>query len=271
MSPLPNVKHVVGDHVKITCVVTAGNPSSTTVYWTKSGNSGFGQSGSSLVFPNISRTQNGIYSCVAENNYLIGGKGTDQQTFLLDVLCRHLRNLHGFEVFTINTLYYITFYVHNNQFVAKMILHFYEITFLDGPILATGQTVRVFEGQSVRLSTSVSSNPASNISWFKDNVLLLIQPQVNGTTSYTIAKTECIDIGPFQVVTSNGVQSNHSTTVSLYVYCVYFIPCFVLSIIDTQWHKKPDEFLDEFILYDKANFWKNKVLKSKKKSDWKGE
>lgn len=51
VSPLPNVKHVVGDHVKITCVVTAGNPSSTTVYWTKSGNSGFGQSGSSLVFP----------------------------------------------------------------------------------------------------------------------------------------------------------------------------------------------------------------------------
>lgn len=139
--------------------------------------------------------------------------------------------LHGFEVFTINTLYYITFYVHNNQFVAKMILHFYEITFLDGPILATGQTVRVFEGQSVRLSTSVSSNPASNISWFKDNVLLLIQPQVNGTTSYTIAKTECIDIGPFQVVTSNGVQSNHSTTVSLYVYCcILYLVLFFQSL-----------------------------------------
>lgn len=99
VSPLPNVKHVVGDHVKITCVVTAGNPSSSTVYWTKSRNSGFGQS------------------------------GTDQQSFLLDVLCRHLHNLHDFEVFTINTLYYITFYVHNNQRVAKMILHFCKITF----------------------------------------------------------------------------------------------------------------------------------------------
>lgn len=99
VSPLPNVKHVVGDHVKITCVVTAGNPSSSTVYWTKSGNSGFGQS------------------------------GTDQQSFLLDVLCRHLHSLHDFEVFTINTLYYITFYVHNNQRVAKMILHFCKITF----------------------------------------------------------------------------------------------------------------------------------------------
>lgn len=99
VSPLPNVKHVVGDHVKITCVVTAGNPSSSTVYWTKSGNSGFGQ------------------------------PGTDKQSFLLDVLCRHLHNLHDFEVFTINTLYYITFYVHNNQRVAKMILHFCKITF----------------------------------------------------------------------------------------------------------------------------------------------
>lgn len=99
VSPLPNVKHVVGDHVKITCVLTEGNPSSTTVYWTKSGYSGFEQSGSSLVFPNISRTQNGIYSCVAENKYQIGGKGTDKQTFLLDVLCRHLLNLHNYETF----------------------------------------------------------------------------------------------------------------------------------------------------------------------------
>lgn len=97
VSPLPNVKHVVGDHVKITCVVTAGNPSSTTVYWTKSGNSGFGQSGSSLVFPNISRTQKGIYSCVAENNYLNGGKGTDQELFVLNVLCRHLFFLQDFK------------------------------------------------------------------------------------------------------------------------------------------------------------------------------
>lgn len=129
MTPLSNVKRVEGEHVQITCNVVAGNPPSTTIYWTKSGDSEFKGSGPTLVFSNVSRSHSGRYSCVAENNYLIGGKGIDQQSFLLDVLCRHLHNLHDFEVFTINTLYYITFYVHNNQRVAKMILQFCNITF----------------------------------------------------------------------------------------------------------------------------------------------
>lgn len=95
--------------------------------------------------------------------------------------------------------------------------------FEDGPVLTHGQTLRVTEGQSARMFTSITSNPASNVSWFRirDNLLVSSQQSVNGTTSYTITRTECTDTGSFQVVASNGVQSNHSTTVNLYVYCVY--------------------------------------------------
>lgn len=90
MSSLPDVKHVEGDHVKIVCKITAGNPASTIIYWTKPGDSGFRQSGSTLAFTSITRSQSGVYTCVAENNYISKGKGVDEQSFLLSVLCRHL-------------------------------------------------------------------------------------------------------------------------------------------------------------------------------------
>nr|XP_034303699.1 hemicentin-1 isoform X2 [Crassostrea gigas] len=175
VSPLPNVKRVEGEHVSILCNVTSGNPSYTTIYWTKSGDSGFRQSGSILRLNYISKSQSGTYSCVAENNYNNGEKGANHQSFFLDVLY--------------------------------------------GPVLTHGQTLRVSEGQSARMSTSITSNPASNVSWFRDNLLVSSQQSVNGTTSYTITRAECTDTGSFQVVASNGVQSNHSTTVNLYVYC----------------------------------------------------
>lgn len=90
MSSLPDVKHVEGDHVQILCKITAGNPASTSIFWTKSGYSGFRQSGSTLVFTSITRSQSGVYTCVAENNYLKNGKGIDRQSFQLSVLCKHL-------------------------------------------------------------------------------------------------------------------------------------------------------------------------------------
>nr|XP_034303703.1 contactin-5 isoform X2 [Crassostrea gigas] len=175
VTPLPNVKRVEGEHVQITCNVIAGNPPSTTIYWTKSGDSEFKGSGPTLVFSNVSRSHSGRYSCVAENNYLNGGKGTDQELFVLNVLY--------------------------------------------GPSFTHGQNLRVSEGQSAWLTTSVTSNPASNVSWFRDNILVSTQQSVNGTTSYTITRAKCTDTRSFMVVASNGVQSNQSTTVSLYVYC----------------------------------------------------
>eukprot|EP00105_Crassostrea_gigas_P016071 XP_011433315.1 PREDICTED: uncharacterized protein LOC105332412 [Crassostrea gigas] len=94
-----------------------------------------------------------------------------------------------------------------------------EIDVQYGPSLTYGQALKVSEGQSARMSTSVTSNPASNVSWFRDNLLVSTQQSVNGTTSYTIPRTQCTDTGPFQVVASNGVQSKQYTKVFLYVYC----------------------------------------------------
>lgn len=175
VSSLPDVKHVEGDHVKIVCKITAGNPASTIIYWTKPGDSGFRQSGSRLAFTSITRSQSGVYTCVAENNYISKGKGVDQQSFLLSVLY--------------------------------------------GPTFIHGHSLWVSEGQSARMLTSVTSNPASNVSWFRDNLIVSNQQSVNGTTTYIIPRTQCTDTGPFQVVATNGVQSKQSTKVSLYVYC----------------------------------------------------
>ncbi|XP_011433315.3 serine-rich adhesin for platelets isoform X2 [Magallana gigas] len=94
-----------------------------------------------------------------------------------------------------------------------------EIDVQYGPSLTYGQALKVSEGQSARMSTSVTSNPASNVSWSRDNLLVSTQQYVNGTTRYTIQKTQCTDTGPFQVVASNGVQSKQATKVFLYVYC----------------------------------------------------
>ncbi|XP_065933551.1 serine-rich adhesin for platelets isoform X4 [Magallana gigas] len=93
-----------------------------------------------------------------------------------------------------------------------------EIDVQYGPSLTYGQALKVSEGQSARMSTSVTSNPASNVSWSRDNLLVSTQQYVNGTTRYTIQKTQCTDTGPFQVVASNGVQSKQATKVFLYVY-----------------------------------------------------
>lgn len=101
----------------------------------------------------------------------------------------------------------------------------------DGPSLTYGQALKVSEGQSARMSTSVTSNPASNVSWSRDNLLVSTQQSVNGTTRYTIQKTQCTDTGPFQVVASNGVQSKQATKVFLYVYCAYLVPNSSLNMI----------------------------------------
>ncbi|XP_052720825.1 uncharacterized protein LOC128192289 [Crassostrea angulata] len=165
---------VEGQNFSIKCSYSAGNPITTSLYWTKT-NSVFRYNGQLLRIPNIQRKDSGTYTCFAENTYSSGKKGKANATIEIDV-----------------------------QY---------------GPSLTYGQALKVSEGQSARMSTSVTSNPASNVSWFRDNLLVSTQQSVNGTTSYTIPRTQCTDTGPFQVVASNGVQSKQATKVFLYVYC----------------------------------------------------
>uniref|UniRef100_A0A8W8LC41 Hemicentin-1 n=1 Tax=Magallana gigas TaxID=29159 RepID=A0A8W8LC41_MAGGI len=73
-------------HLSFTCKAIPGNPSSTTVYWTKVDNSGFRQNGATLELYNIQRNSSGTYRCTAENNYSNGEKGTVSQPMVVNVL-----------------------------------------------------------------------------------------------------------------------------------------------------------------------------------------
>lgn len=91
-------KRVEGRNLSVTCKAAAGNPSSTTFYWTKEDDTGFRQNGSTLQLPHIQRTNSGTYICTAENSYSIGGMGTHNQTMVVDVLCELTYNkctFHG--------------------------------------------------------------------------------------------------------------------------------------------------------------------------------
>ncbi|XP_061188081.1 brother of CDO-like [Saccostrea echinata] len=167
------LKVIEGQDILVTCSYTAGNPPSTTVYWTKQ-NSYFRQYQQNLTITNVSRSDSGTYVCFAENTYSSGRKGTSNNTLQLDV-----------------------------QY---------------GPTV-NGQTVMVSEGQQARMSVTVTSNPASNVSWFRDSNLLYTQRFVNKVSTYSISRTQCNDTGRFRVIASNGIRNNYSTHVLLYVYC----------------------------------------------------
>ena len=88
VSSIDDVQRVEHTRVNVRCIVTPGNPNTTSIYWTKSGYSGVRGTGTTFVLNNISRTDSGTYFCIAENTYKSGGKGEDQQSFIIDVLCR---------------------------------------------------------------------------------------------------------------------------------------------------------------------------------------
>ncbi|XP_062566514.1 hemicentin-1-like isoform X1 [Saccostrea cucullata] len=86
VSDISDIRRVEHDNVTVQCNVTKGNPSSTNIFWTKSGSSSVQQSGSTLVLNSIRRSQKGSYYCVAENSYNIGRNGRGEKSFFVDVL-----------------------------------------------------------------------------------------------------------------------------------------------------------------------------------------
>lgn len=82
-----------GKDISANCSVTPGYPEFTTVFWTKVNNSAFRQNGSIFQLINIQRTSSGHYLCKAENKYPGGGKGSDNQTMIINVQCEFLIHL----------------------------------------------------------------------------------------------------------------------------------------------------------------------------------
>lgn len=79
-----------GDNLSVSCDATPGNPKSMTVYWTKVDDPGFRQNGIFLQLPYIHRNSSGTYKCTAENRYNNKENGTDNQTMLVNVLCKYM-------------------------------------------------------------------------------------------------------------------------------------------------------------------------------------
>ena len=87
MLPLAKQHFIEGKDLLVTCNATQGNPSSTAIFWSKSNDSGFRQTGTTLRLLNIHRNSSGTYKCTAENTYNNGEKGTNSQNMVIDVLC----------------------------------------------------------------------------------------------------------------------------------------------------------------------------------------
>lgn len=87
MNTLSQQQIIEGRDLTVTCQDTPGNPSSTTLYWTKEGNPASRQNGATLELPNIDRSSSGTYKCTAENIYSNGENGSDSQSMEVHVYC----------------------------------------------------------------------------------------------------------------------------------------------------------------------------------------
>lgn len=78
---------IEGQNLSVVCEATDGNPSLTSIFWTKADNPSFKQDGATLDLPSIQRTSSGIYRCTAENTFFNGKKGTHTQSMVVNVQC----------------------------------------------------------------------------------------------------------------------------------------------------------------------------------------
>ncbi|XP_061182272.1 hemicentin-1-like [Saccostrea echinata] len=88
VSHITNQDIIEGSNLTVQCSFTAGNPPQTTVYWIRSGDSGFRQNGRILQLQKIDRDSTGTYVCVAKNIYSLGGTGTSSRAMDVNVLCK---------------------------------------------------------------------------------------------------------------------------------------------------------------------------------------
>lgn len=85
--PMGTKRTIEGSNLSVTCSYTLGEPTATTVYWTKS-NSVFRYDDQMLWIPNIEKEDSGTYVCHAENSYSSGNRGTANATIRIDVQCQ---------------------------------------------------------------------------------------------------------------------------------------------------------------------------------------
>lgn len=90
VSPISQLNIVEGSDVSFNCTFTQGNPDSTIIFWTSKNKPEFRQNGTTLLLPEIKRTNSGNYTCTAENKYSDEEKGSDSKSMILNVLCKSM-------------------------------------------------------------------------------------------------------------------------------------------------------------------------------------
>lgn len=100
-----------------------------------------------------------------------------------------------------------------------MFLFYFKI---DKPVILEKSSTVVNESEKAILIREVSSNPLSNVSWFRGETLMSTQFSVKNA-SYVIQSAKCTDTTNFTILASNIVESNVSSMVELIVNCKYII------------------------------------------------
>lgn len=70
------------------------------------------------------------------------------------------------------------------------------------------------------LKREISSNPLSNVSWYRGTELLEIEMSVK-TATFHIQQAKCTDTQNFTILASNGIKDNVSVVLELIVNCKY--------------------------------------------------
>lgn len=130
VNPLSQQNITEGSNLSVNCTATPGNPSTTTIYWTKIDNLGFRENGSILKLFNIQRTNSGTYVCAAENKYINERKGTHNETMVVNVQCKYyIRNYYDdfyfVLIFTNKSLDFYNKQCTSNHSYASNCIYFY--------------------------------------------------------------------------------------------------------------------------------------------------
>lgn len=78
----------------------------------------------------------------------------------------------------------------------------------------------VNESSKVLIKQEISSNPLSNVSWYRGTELFDMQSYVSTATFYII-QAKCTDTQNFTILASNGIKDNVSVSMELIVNCKY--------------------------------------------------
>lgn len=93
---------------------------------------------------------------------------------------------------------------------------------IDKPEIVGKTSTVVLEYEKAILNREVSSNPLSNVSWFRGQTWLSSQWSVQNA-AFVIQNASCTNTTNFTLVASNSVEQNVTALVELIVNCEYRI------------------------------------------------